>query len=324
MADFKVGYHCSHEQSPPSQLLRLVAKAEQAGFQAAMCSDHFAPWSEAQGQSGFAWSWLGAALQATELDFGMVSAPGQRYHPAILAQAAATLSEMFPQRLWCAFGSGQHLNEHITGTVWPSKAARNQRLKECVEVIRALWSGQSVTHHSEHLKVDEARLYSLPDKLPLLLAAAVTAETAEWVAGWADGVITIAKPLDQQKEFVRRFRAGGGGEKPMFLQAQVSYAESDQKALQLAHAQWKNNILDNSVLTELRSPEQFDAMGSHISVEQMEAAVWASADWRRHLAWLEESRELGFERIFVHNVNLQEDAFLDVYGEKVIPELGGR
>jgi coenzyme F420-dependent glucose-6-phosphate dehydrogenase len=117
-----IGYHASHEQFRPGDLLRYVQLAEQAGFGAAMCSDHFHPWSERQGQSGFAWAWLGAALEATSLSFGLVNAPGQRYHPAIIAQAAATLADMFPGRFWIAVGSGQALNEHITGERWPSKA----------------------------------------------------------------------------------------------------------------------------------------------------------------------------------------------------------
>src|SRR5919106_6602902 len=115
------GLHASHEQIPPADLLDAVVRAEQAGFTAAMCSDHFSPWSERQGQSAFAWSWLGAALQATSLPFGVVNAPGQRYHPAIIAQATATLSVMFPGRFWLAIGSGQRLNEHVTGQPWPVK-----------------------------------------------------------------------------------------------------------------------------------------------------------------------------------------------------------
>ena len=114
--------HCSHEQIPPSRLLQSIAHAEQAGFQGGMSSDHFAPWSERQGESGFAWSFLGAALARTQLPFGVVNAPGQRYHPAIIAQAAATLCEMFPERLWIALGSGEAANEHITGGGWPRKA----------------------------------------------------------------------------------------------------------------------------------------------------------------------------------------------------------
>ena len=153
------GYHASHEQLPPSAALACVQLAEEAGFQAAMCSDHFAPWSRAQGHSGFAWSWLGAALQATGLPFGCVNAPGQRYHPAIVAQAAATLAEMFPGRFWVALGSGEALNEHITGARWPAKQARNDRLLECVEVIRALFAGETVSHRGL-VTVDRAKLWS--------------------------------------------------------------------------------------------------------------------------------------------------------------------
>src|SRR6188768_1465013 len=118
---FRIGFHASHELHAPSKLLHFVRQAERVGFREAMCSDHFHPWTPSQGQSGFAWSWLGAALQATRMNFGMVTSPGQRYHPAILAQASGTLLEMFPGRLWMAAGSGEALNESITGDAWPSK-----------------------------------------------------------------------------------------------------------------------------------------------------------------------------------------------------------
>jgi len=108
------GFHASHEQVHPSELLAAVQRAEEAGFDAAMSSDHFSPWSERQGQSGFAWSWLGAALQASGLPFGVVTAPGQRYHPAVIAQAIATLGSMYPGRFWAALGTGEASNEHIT------------------------------------------------------------------------------------------------------------------------------------------------------------------------------------------------------------------
>ena len=180
-----IGYHASHEQYPPSELLHHVEHAARAGFQAAMCSDHFHPWTAAQGQSGFAWSWLGAALQATSLDFGIVNAPGYRYHPAIIAQAAATLAEMFPDRFWIAVGSGELLNEHITGERWPGKAERNQRLRECADVMRALGAGETGNHHGL-VTTEDARLYSLPARPPLLVGAALTAATAEWLGEWAD------------------------------------------------------------------------------------------------------------------------------------------
>lgn len=191
----KFGYHASHEQFKPSALLDYAQAAEKAGFNAGLSSDHFYPWSERQGESGFAWSWLGAALQATSLSFGVVCAPGQRYHPAIIAQAAATLAEMFPNRFWVALGSGQALNEQITGEGWPPKDERNERLIECVDIIRALWAGETVTHYGL-VEVEDAKLYTRSEVPPRIIGAAITPKTAEWVGGWADGLITISHPYE--------------------------------------------------------------------------------------------------------------------------------
>src|SRR3954449_12813059 len=157
-----IGFHSSHEQIHPAELLTAVRHAEEVGFTAAMCSDHIAPWNLDQGHSGFAWSWLGAALATTSLPFGVVNAPGQRYHPAIIAQAAATLAAMFPGRFWVALGSGENVNEHITGTRWPRKDVRDARLRECVAIIRALLAGEEVTHHGL-VTVDRARICTLSD-----------------------------------------------------------------------------------------------------------------------------------------------------------------
>src|SRR5687767_1650335 len=180
-----VGFHASHEQVHPSALLAAVRQAEDAGFTAAMCSDHFSPWSERQGHSAYAWSWLGAALATTSLPYGVVNAPGQRYHPAIVAQAAATLSAMFPGRFWVALGSGEASNEHITGDAWPRKSVRDARLVECVEIIRALLAGEEVSHDGL-VTVDRARLWTRPDDPPLLIGAAVSVATARNAAAWAD------------------------------------------------------------------------------------------------------------------------------------------
>src|SRR5215217_6888523 len=185
-----IGYHASHEQFAPSVLLRLVVAAEEAGFDCAKSSDHFHPWSERQGESGFAWSWLGAAMQATKFGIGIISAPGYRYHPAILAQAAATIGEMYPDRLWLALGSGEAINEAITGEPWPEKAERNARLRECVDIMRALLAGETVTHRGRVTSI-ETKLYSRPISSLPLFGAAVTAETAAFCGGWADGLLTV-------------------------------------------------------------------------------------------------------------------------------------
>jgi coenzyme F420-dependent glucose-6-phosphate dehydrogenase len=173
----RFGYHVSHEQFAPSDLLRWTKCAEAAGFDCAMSSDHFHPWSERQGQSGFAWSWLGAAMEATKLPFGIISAPGYRYHPAVIAQGAATLSQMYPDRLWLALGSGEAINESITGAAWPDKQERNARLFECAQIIRALFAGETVTHRGR-VTVVEATLYTRPAIAPMLVGAATSESTA--------------------------------------------------------------------------------------------------------------------------------------------------
>src|SRR5919206_2904349 len=238
----RIGFHASHEQFAPSELLRLVRLAEAAGFHSAMSSDHFRPWGPAQGQSGFAWSWLGAALQSTRLPFGVISAPGYRYHPAILAQAAATLCEMFPGRLWLTLGSGQRLNEDLTGVAWPEKAERNARLRECADIIRALLRGETVSHCGRVTLV-EGKLYSPPGRPPLLLGAAVTEATAEFVGGWADGLLTVSAKPEMLRRVVEAFRRGGGEGKPLVLQVGLNWAPSEAEALHGAHEQWRTNVL---------------------------------------------------------------------------------
>lgn len=316
----EIGYHASHEQHAPSALLRYVRAAEQAGFQAAMCSDHFHPWSDRQGESGFAFAWLGAALQATSLSFGSVCAPGQRYNPAIVAQASATLAEMYPGRVWLAVGSGQNLNEHITGDAWPIKAERNARLREAADVMRALWAGETVTHYGR-FTVEQACLYTRPAEPPLLVGAAVTPGTARWLGGWADALITIAGPRDDMREVVAAFREGGGEGKPMYLQAQLSFAPSRDEALLAAQEEWGTNIFDSRLLTDLRMPADFEAAARYVRAEDATDAVRVSADPAEHAALIREDIEMGFEKIFLHNVHRDQQRFIDVFGEKVLPAL---
>jgi probable non-F420 flavinoid oxidoreductase len=315
-----IGLHCSHEQLPPSRLLADVRQAEAAGFQAAMSSDHFSPWSERQGESGFAWSFLGAALQATGLPFGVVNAPGQRYHPAIVAQAAATLCEMFPGRLWVALGTGEASNEHITGQRWPAKATRNARLLECVEVMRALFAGEVVDHEG-HVRVDRARLWTLPAEPPPLVGAAVSADTARWCGSWADGLVTINQPIETLERLIAAFREGGGEGRPLFLQVHLSWAESEEEALRVAHDQWRTNVFRPPLCWDLETVEQFDLAAAHIRPEDVREGVLVSADLERHAAWLHELAELGFEEIHLHHVGQDLRPFVEAFGERVLPEL---
>lgn len=317
-----IGYHASHEQFPPGALRELVQQAEAAGFGGVLSSDHFYPWSEQQGESGFAWSWLGAAMQATSLPFGVVNAPGQRYHPAIIAQAAATLEAMFPGRFWVALGSGQLMNEAITGDRWPPKVQRNERLRESADIIRRLWAGETVTHHG-HVTVEEARLYSLPLRPPPIIGAAITAKTAEWIGGWADGLITISHPAEEMNGVLDAFRRGGGEGKPMYLKAQVSYHRDEKAARQGAYEQWRTNIFESAMLTDLRSPEQFEAAAAYVKPDDVDDHVRVSSDPAEQVRWLKAYLDMGFEHIYVHNVNREQRQFIADFGKEVLPALKG-
>lgn len=301
MTSTALGFHCSHEQHPPEALLKHAQRAAEAGFAHAMCSDHFYPWSDRQGHSGYTWSWLGAALATTPLSFGTVCAPGQRYHPAIIAQAVATLARMNPGRVWLSVGSGEALNEAITGEPWPAKPDRDARLETCVEIMRALWAGETVTADGL-VTVEHARLYDLPPAMPLVVGAALSAGTARWMGGWADALITIATDRDTMRGIVDAFRQGGGEHKPMFLQVALAFAPSDDEAADAAYDQWRQCALSSDQLADLASPEAFDEAARGVTRDEVVSRIRISSSIERHLDLVREDAAMGFERIYLHNV----------------------
>jgi probable non-F420 flavinoid oxidoreductase len=316
-----IGFHASHEQIHPRQLLADVQHAEAAGFDAAMCSDHFNPWSSQQGESGFAWSWLGAALATTNLSYGVVNAPGQRYHPAVVAQAISTLGGMFPGRFWTALGSGEALNEHITGDAWPPKELRNQRLLESVQVMRRMLAGEEVTHHGL-VTVDRARLWSPPDPTPLLIATAVSEATARWAAGWADGLVTLNQPHDKLRAVVDAYR-GAGGRGAVRLQVHLSWAPTEDEAEAIAVDQWRSNVFPPPACWDIDTPETFDAVGEHVDADAVRGAVRVSSSLAQHVEWLGEYLDLGFDDLFLHHVGQHQKPFIEAFGEHVLPQLRG-
>jgi len=315
-----IAYHASHEQFSPGELLQYARQAEACGFEAVHSSDHFHPWSLKQGQSGYSFAWLGAAMQATRIPFGVIVAPGQRYHPAVVAQATATLAELYPGRLWVALGSGEALNECITGGQWPRKADRNQRLLECAGIIRRLWNGEKVSH-SGQVTIQQAKLFTLPPIPPLLLGAALTTDTAEWLGSWADGMITVHNPPGGLKETIGAFRRGGGGGKPVYLKVQLSYARYHQAAIDGAYDQWRTNVLDYPLINDLTQPEHFDAAAEKITHADLAAQVRISADVEQHIQWLADDIALGVDKIILHNVNRGQETFISDFGNYVLPRL---
>ena len=311
MTSTALGFHCSHEQHPPEALLRHAHLAAEAGFEHAMCSDHFHPWSERQAHSGSTWSWLGAALATTPLSFGTVCAPGQRYHPAIIAQNVATLARMNPGRVWLSVGSGEALNEAITGEPWPDKPARNARLETAVEIMRALWAGDTVTADGV-VKVHHARLCDLPPAQPLIVGAALSQETARWMGGWADALITIAGDRDDMRGIIDAFRDNGGAGKPIFLQVALAFAPSDDEAADAAYDQWRHCALPSEQLADLATPAAFDAAADAITRDEVVGRVRTSSNIDRHLDLLREDAAMGFDRLYVHNVAREhQERFID-------------
>ena len=317
----RLGLHASHEQIAPSRLLADVEHAERAGFDMAMCSDHFSPWSTRQGHSGYAWAWLGAALARTGLELGCVSAPGQRYHPAVVAQKIATLGEMFPGRFWVALGSGEASNEHITGDRWRPKDERTQRLEECVDVISRLLDGEEVSHDGL-VTVDRARLWDVPSTRPRLIGPAVSVESAARVAAWADGLVTINQPVEVLRDLVAAYRdAGGRG--PLALQVHLSWAPTAEEAEGIALDQWRTNVFTEPVNWDTESAEAFDVMAEHVDLDAVRRSVEVSSDLGWHRDRIAELASVGFDDIYLHHVGQEQDAFIETFGAEVLPTLRG-
>jgi probable non-F420 flavinoid oxidoreductase len=315
----EIGYHASHEQFAPSFMLEMAQLAERQGFRAVSSSDHLAPWSRQQNHSGFAFTWLGAAMATTRVPFGVVTAPGQRYHPVITAQAISTLAEMFPGRFTPFLGSGQALNEHITADPWPVKSVRNARLAECADIMRRLFDGETVTHDGL-IKVKTARLYSLPATPAPLMAAALTPQSASHVAAWADGLITLHGPDETLRPVVEAFR-DAAGDKPISIQIHISWRDDIEDARADALDQWRTNALPPILNEELELPEQFEAASDHLSIEELEDSVVITDSASQLIDILSGYREMGIHRVFLHQVGLDQADFIKRAGQEILPHI---
>ena len=233
----EIGYALSSEEHPPNDLVALARRAEEAGFAYALISDHFHPWVDAQGHSPFVWGTIGGIAQATErLRLGTgVTCPMIRTHPAIIAHAAATAEAMMPGRFFLGVGTGENLNEHVTGARWPAGDERLEMLAEAIDVIRLLWQGGYQTHRGPHYTVEDARIYTLPDPLPPIMVAAAKPGAARLAAA-NDGFIGTSPDA----EIVQTFEEAGGAGKPRFGQVTMCWAESEEAAKQTAFEVWPN------------------------------------------------------------------------------------
>jgi coenzyme F420-dependent glucose-6-phosphate dehydrogenase len=322
-----IGYAASFEQFHPTDLLRYSQQAEAAGFEAIMASDHFHPWVPSQGHSAFVWSWMGALGATTKLRFGTgVTPPGYRYHPAVLAQAATTLEAMYPGRFYLGLGAGEALNEHIVGDYWPEAPVRLERLMESIEIIQRLFTGKVVKHRGTHFTVESARLYTLPDNPPPIYVATSGPIMAGRTGKHSDGIITVGAADEKLKMLIERFEKGAKeagkdpSTMPRMLQIKVSFADSEDEAIDQAVKEWPNGGMPFPK-ADIRSPEDFEAMSKLVRPENFKNRVLMTPDLDEHVAQIQHYIDLGFGEIYVHNVGRNQEAFIAAYGERVIPKL---
>lgn len=322
-----IGYAASFEQFHPNDMLEWCKLAERNGFEVVTASDHFHPWVPSQGHSAFVWSWLGALGQATNLRFLTgVTPPGWRYHPAIIAQAAATLEAMYPGRFALGLGAGEALNEHIVGDYWPEAPVRLERLAEAIEIIQSLFTGKVIKHRGKHFTLESAKLYTLPDAPPPIYIATSGPIQAGRTGKMVDGIITVGAADEKLKMLMDRFEKGArdAGKDPAsmkrMLQIKVSYAKTDQEALDMAVRDWPNGGM-NFPKADIRNPEDFEAMSKLVRPENFKNRVFYSADLEAHVANIQHYIDLGFKEIHIHNVNTEQEQFIKAFGEKVIPNL---
>lgn len=316
----QLGYTLSSEEFRPQELVTQARRAEEAGFSFALISDHFHPWMDSQGQSPFAWSTLGGIAQVTKrMTIGTgVTAPLIRYHPAIVAQAAATIADMMPNRFFLGVGTGEYLNEHITGAHWPPISRRQSMLTEAVKIIRALWQGEYVTHYGEFFTVENARLYTLPEVLPLIHVAASGNESAQIAGKIGDGLISTAP----NKETVDTFVASGGSEKPRYGQMTVCWAMDEQEAQQTARDLWGFSGLPGQLSQELALPAYYDAGAKLVTPEDMAKSVVCGPDVERYLKQIQQYADAGFTHVYLHQIGPDQEGYIRFAQRELLPRFG--
>ena len=301
-----LGYALSSEEHRPNDLVRYARQAEQSGFEFALVSDHFHPWTDRQGQSPFVWSVIGGIAQATErLVLGTgVTCPTIRTHPAVIAQAAATAAAMMPGRFFLGVGSGENLNEHIFGDYWPAADERQEMLEEAIEVIRLLWQGGNQTHRGEHYRVENARVYTLPDELPAIAVAASGPNAAELAARAGDALISTAP----DEELVESYRSAGGTG-PRYGQLTVCWARDEGEAVRTALEWWPNAALKGELSQELPLPRHFEQAAENVDEEAIAEAIVCGPDVDRWLEQIAAFDAAGFDHVYLHQVGPDQEGF---------------
>jgi G6PDH family F420-dependent oxidoreductase len=315
----KFGYKLMAEEHGPKALVENAVRAEAAGFDYVVISDHFHPWLEAQGHSPFAWSVLGAIAHATST-IGIVTGltcPIIRYHPAIVAQAAATVAVISDNRFTLGVGAGERLNEHVVGARWPSLPERHAMLREALDMFRILWSGGVHTKVGRHFTLDHARLYDLPEQpIPVIVGVGGPRGVA-MAAEKADGImVTTPKP-----KLVEVFRSKTGKTGPVYAEALVAYAPSEQEGLDLAHRLFRFSVFGWEVMSELPNVEGFEAVSQFVTREQLGRYIRTGPDLVPHVRSIRKYAELGCDHIALTCPGPDQAAFIDFFQHELRPAL---
>ncbi len=329
----RIGYTAALEQFAPAEAVRLCAHAEAHGFDGVMASDRFQPSLPAQGEASFVWSVLAAIGERTTGPFGPgATTPTFRMHPAVIAQAAATLASMYPGRAWLGVGSGEAINEHIVGEYWPEPAERITRMFEAIDVIKKLFAssaaGRDVRHAGPAFRLESTRLWTMPTHPPEIYVATSGPVTARRAGRVADGLITVAGPRERLATLLTRFadgtrEAGRTKERlPRILQLRLSWAPTDEAALTQAMEQWPIAAMPFSK-SDIRSPFEFEQLARMVRPEHFDERFVVSADPDVHRAAIQRYADLGFDHIYLHNVGRNQRDWIEVFGRDVLPKLRG-
>ncbi|KUN31680.1 MULTISPECIES: LLM class F420-dependent oxidoreductase [Streptomyces] len=313
------GYFLASEEHDPAALVEQARMAEQAGFQALWISDHYHPWNDAQGQSAFVWSVIGALSEAVSLPIETaVTCPTVRMHPAVVAQAAATSAVMTQGRFRLGLGTGEALNEHILGDPWPPLSVRLEMLEEAIQVMRRLFTGEEVTHHGTHYTVENARLYTVPEEpVPIDISGFGPKATA-LAARVGDGYITMMP----EEEMVTRFRKGGGGAKLVSGGTKVCYGPDRDECVRTVHRLWYNELLPGEMGQVLPSPRHFEQLQELVTEDMVREKSVCGDDVDEHVSALKAFADAGFDRVYVNQIGPDQRGFFDFYRTKVLPQLG--
>ncbi|MFE2673536.1 LLM class F420-dependent oxidoreductase [Streptomyces hygroscopicus] len=314
------GYTMMTEQAGPRQLVDDVVRAEQVGFDFSVTSDHYFPWLDSQGHAPYAWSVLGAAAQATSSIplTTYVTCPTVRYHPAVVAQKAATLQLLSEGRFRLGLGSGENLNEHVVGQGWPSADVRQEMLEEAIEIIRALFGGGYVTHHGTHYDVDSAKLWDLPDQPPPI-GVAVSGRQSCRLAGQLADILIATEP---KSELVQEFERNGGSGKPRIGQIPVCYDPDRDTAIARAHDQFRWFGSGWKVNSELPGPASFAGATQFVRPEDVAASIPCGDDVEEFTQLIRPFVDAGFTDVALVQIGGDHQRpFLDWAEKQLLPAL---